>query len=365
MSNNNPPVLLLPGQPPHTAAQALIEAGYLPGMVLAAAHASGRIESVALGTDAAGTALLVDTLFPVASITKLATALAVLRLVGANRLALDDELAHHVPGATAAQPGVTLRALLCHAAGLPLDLPASAAVYSEGLDWAQLREACRRTALDQPPWERVQYSNVGYGLLAMAVEEATGQEFAAALHTLVLAPLGIEGYLGAQPARPPALLADVRGAHAGTALEPFNSPFYRSLALPWAGLVTTAAGALALVRAFAGIPGDFLHPLVRREAASDQTRSLSGGFIPPLRWSPCPWGLGPELRGQKQPHWVPAATPASFGHSGQSGALAWFEPTSGIAWVILGARTADAGWLLRRSGTVSAAILARGEQGAE
>ncbi|GMA87133.1 hypothetical protein GCM10025868_23830 [Angustibacter aerolatus] len=37
---------------------------------------------------------------------------------------------------------------------------------------------------------------------------------------------------------------------------------------------------------------------------------------------PCPWGLGPEVRGHKQPHWTGAAnTPATFGHFGQSGEL--------------------------------------------
>jgi CubicO group peptidase (beta-lactamase class C family) len=360
MSNQKTLAPVLLAHQAQTAALELIDAGHVPGLVLAVARGSGPVETLVLGADAAGRALEADTLFPVASITKLATALAVLRLIDSNRLGLDDELAHVVPGAAAAQPGVTIRTLLCHTSGLPLDVPTSAAPYAEGLDWGKLREACLHTALDEPPWNRVQYSNVGYGLLALVVEEVTGQEFAAALRQLVLEPLGVEAYLGAEPPRSPALLADARGAHAGTPLEPFNSRFYRSLALPWAGLVTTAAGALALVRAFAGYPGDFLTPALRDEAISDQTRGLGGGFIPPLRWSPCPWGLGPEVRGAKQPHWVPAATPASFGHSGQSGALAWFEPATGVAWALLGTRTADGGWLLRRSGTVSAALLAAG-----
>ena len=33
--------------------------------------------------------------------------------------------------------------------------------------------------------------------------------------------------------------------HTGTHLDPYNSPFWRSLALPWGGLLTTATGALA------------------------------------------------------------------------------------------------------------------------
>lgn len=340
-----------------SAARELIDTGVVPGLVLAAER-GGAPSIVALGADAAGRPLDAASLFPVASITKMATALAALRLADQGALGLDDELAEHLPRAAAAQPGVTIRTLLCHTSGLPLDVAPSAAPYAEGLSWERLGAACMATALDEPPWARVQYSNVGYGLLALTVEAATGRPFAEALRDTVLAPLGIEGYLGDEPPRAPALLADVRGSSAGTEREPFNSRFYRSLALPWAGLVTSAAGALAIVRAFLGEPAGFLSPALRQAATADQTGGLSGGFIAPLRWSPCPWGLGPEVRGAKRPHWVPeSAGPESFGHSGASGALAWAAPSSGIAWCILGARSADSGWLLRRSGAISEAIL--------
>ncbi|MHB1161589.1 MAG: serine hydrolase domain-containing protein, partial [Chloroflexota bacterium] len=217
-----------------------------------------------------------------------------------------------------------------------------------------------RTALRHPPLTRVQYSNVGYGLLAVAVERRTGQPFPAALRSLVLEPLRIEGYLGEQPPRPPALLEGVKGSHAGSSLEPFNSPFWRSLAMPWAGLVTTASGALALVRAFLEPPAGFLTPELAAEATRNQVGDLAGGFVPPLIWSRSPWGLGPELRDEKKPHWVPAppvVSPDSFGHSGASGCIAWADPSSRVAWAILGTRTADGGWLLRRGPALAEAIL--------
>jgi CubicO group peptidase (beta-lactamase class C family) len=346
------------------AAEELVAAGHVPGVVVAVARPGALPAAIAHGVDGTGAALEADTLFPVASITKLATALAALRLVDQGGAALDDELGRHLggaPGVHAARPEVTLRSLLCHTAGLPLDVPAQPARYEAGLDWARLADACLQTPLEAEPWTRVQYSNVGYGLLALVVERLTGKGFAEALGELVLAPLGVEGYLGQEPPRPPVTLADVRGEHSGTELEPFNSRFWRSLALPWAGLVTTAAGALALVRAF--LPGsELLSDELRAAAVGDQTRGLAGGFVPPLRWAPCPWGLGPDLRGQKKPHWVPQdIAPESFGHSGASGALAWADPASGAAWAILGARTADGGWLLRRSGGVSQAVVAEGQ----
>jgi beta-lactamase class C len=122
--------------------------------------------------------------------------------------------------------------------------------------------------------------------------------------------------------------------------------------------VTTAEGALALIRAFQGYPAAFLRPETCAEATRDQTGGLAGGLVEPLYWSHCPWGLGPELRGDKMPHWAPAqAGPGSYGHSGASGCLAWAVPAPGVAWAMLGTRTADSGWLLRRAPSIGAAIV--------
>jgi CubicO group peptidase (beta-lactamase class C family) len=45
------------------------------------------------------------------------------------------------------------------------------------------------------------------------------------------------------------------------------------------------------------------------------------GIVPGFgRFTPCPWGLGPEVRGDKQ-HWMGDWPASSFGHFGKSGAL--------------------------------------------
>jgi beta-lactamase class C len=335
--------LMMPALTPDTlvAIQTLVAEHRLPGLLLAASRGAEQPAIHALGCDADGCALAADSLFPVASVTKLATALAVLRLVASRHLGLADPLAAHLPEAAAAVEGVTLRTLLCHTSGLPNDVAPELAPYAHGLNWAQLSRACLATALVRPPHTRVTYSNVDFGLLALVVERCTRLPFATALTALVLDPLQIEGALGVEPPQPPARVAGNLGEHGGTDQEPFNSPFWRSLALPWAGLVTNAGGALALVRAFAGYPAGFLPPELRAAAVSDQTGGLPGGFTGYMEWQPCPWGLGAELLGAKSPHMVtPGASPASFGHSGYSGCLAWCDPLAadgeGVAFTILG-----------------------------
>lgn len=337
----------------------------VPGLVLAAARGAAAPELLAVGTDRDGRILTSDTLFPVASITKLATSLCVLRLVDNGALSLDEPLVRYLPDAVAAeQPRVTLRSLLGHTSGLAIDLAPGEAPYGPGLDWPALGRACLRAPIEAPPGTRVQYSNVGYGLLALAVERVVRRAFREVLRELVVEPLGVEAYLGDEPPRPPARHADVRGSSAGTDVEVYGTPFWRGLAVPWGGMVATVGAALAFLRAFTGWPVDLLRPETRRAATSSQTGDLAGGFLPPLAWSRGLWGLGPELRGDKSPHWAPAsASPASFGHAGASGAFAWYDPAVDLAWALVGTRTAENGWLLRRGAAIGAALLAAADAG--
>ncbi|MEO0495424.1 MAG: serine hydrolase domain-containing protein [Actinomycetota bacterium] len=51
---------------------------------------------------------------------------------------------------------------------------------------------------------------------------------------------------------------------------------------------------------------------------------------------PNPWGIGPEIRGAKDPHWTaPNNSTRTYGHFGQSGTMLWIDPTVGVAAVAL------------------------------
>ena len=64
--------------------------------------------------------------------------------------------------------------------------------------------------------------------------------------------------------------------------------------------------------------------------ATQPHRGHLSGVLPGFgRHDPNPWGLGPEIRGEKSPHWTaPENSPATFGHFGQSGTMLWIDPVA-------------------------------------
>ena len=106
------------------------------------------------------------------------------------------------------------------------------------------------------------------------------------------------------------------------------------------------------------MPHGFLSASLRAEATRNQTGDLPGGYGGRFDYLHASWGLGVDLRGDKQPHWTPAtASPDTFGHAGASGCVTWYDPQANVAWAILGTRTADNGWLVRGAPKIAAAIL--------
>jgi CubicO group peptidase (beta-lactamase class C family) len=80
---------------------------------------------------------------------------------------------------------------------------------------------------------------------------------------------------------------------------------------------------------------------LRPDAISRETRNyLIAPYAPQLsgivpgfgRFTPCPWGLGPEVQGEKH-HWMGDWPSASFGHFGQSGSLFLLNADEQIAVV--------------------------------
>ena len=181
------------------------------------------------------------------------------------------------------QDRCTVRHLLCHAGGYSFD----------GVN-----------PITSPERKRI-YSNTGIELLADHVAERAGMAFADFLNEAVCVPLGLTA----------------------TALEG-----------------SAAKDVISNVDDCAKFAAELRRPTLLakgtvREMVTVQFPQLEG-VVPGLgRFDPCPWGLGPEIRGTKTPHWTaPHGSAATWGHFGGTGTFLWVDPVADVACVMLANR---------------------------
>jgi CubicO group peptidase (beta-lactamase class C family) len=170
----------------------------VPGIAIAVAHRGRVVLSRAYGLADVerGAALTTDHVFRVASHSKMFTATAVMQLVEQGRLSLDERAGDRLawlPAGPGQAGRATVRQLLSHSAGLIRD-------GEDGGFWQverdfpsadELRETLVATPLVVLPNERFKYSNIGYGLLGLLIEAATGEPYNAYVRRSVVDRLGL------------------------------------------------------------------------------------------------------------------------------------------------------------------------------
>ncbi|HEU5099775.1 MAG TPA: serine hydrolase domain-containing protein [Roseiflexaceae bacterium] len=142
-----------------------------------------------------GLALAPDTIFSIASISKLFVATVALQLVQEGWLSLDQTVERWLPGMIAHGDRIAVRHLMNHTSGLPDYLDesfAEAALADRGRVWAPHELVAsaleRRSATAVGRWR---YSNTNYVLLGMIVEQVTHNSLARELHQRIIDPLGL------------------------------------------------------------------------------------------------------------------------------------------------------------------------------
>jgi CubicO group peptidase (beta-lactamase class C family) len=169
----------------------------IPGASIALVRDGQIVYSAAYGeaNQKSGQKMTVGMPMRVQSISKSVTAWAVLKLAEEGKLNLEDPVETYLKGwklpASDYPPnGVTIKRLLCHTAGMPLgDV---FALYSPDEAMPSLKESLTHSAiLFQIPGKGFSYSNVGYNLLELMIEEVTGRDFAEYMKNEILYPLGM------------------------------------------------------------------------------------------------------------------------------------------------------------------------------
>jgi CubicO group peptidase (beta-lactamase class C family) len=250
------------------------QAGSRAGSALALVASWPASDPAAGVTDAAATiaqAGAVDRRHAWASVTKLVTALCVLRLSDDGKLSLDEP---------AGPPGSTVRHLLAHASGLGF----------EGGD-----------VLARPGRRRI-YSNAGFDLLGALVSERTGLAFAQCAANAVFAPLAMSH-------------SAIEGTPSAGGVGPLVDLLRLGRELLDPTIVSPAAFAAATNVAFPGLDG--VLPGFGRHNPND----WGLGFD--IRDNKLPHWTGRSN------------SASTFGHFGQSGSFLWVDPSVGLACAAL------------------------------
>ncbi|HHT68172.1 MAG TPA: beta-lactamase family protein [Firmicutes bacterium] len=140
-----------------------------------------------------GRYLTADTPMSVQSITKSIVAWGIAKLAEQGLIDLDVPLSHYLaewdfPQSDNGTEGITIRNLLNHTSGMPLGDFTD--VYSPGEEMPSLRSKLTEEAvLLRKPGVGFSYSNVGYHLLELLIEEVTGRDFVDYMYSEVFLPL--------------------------------------------------------------------------------------------------------------------------------------------------------------------------------
>lgn len=172
-----------------------LPASAAPGLAYARID-HGEVSARGFGERVKGTAedVTSDTPFPIGSVTKSFTALAIMQLLEAGKLSLEDPVSKHLP-AFAGEPAskVTLRQLLNHTSGFSTiqgnSLHVDADVAQLGL--IEYANILAHVAPLHAPGTIWQYSNLNYQILGAVIECASGQSYASYIEANIFKPLGM------------------------------------------------------------------------------------------------------------------------------------------------------------------------------
>jgi CubicO group peptidase (beta-lactamase class C family) len=131
--------------------------------------------------------------FRICSITKQFTAVAILQLVEAGKVRLEDPITKYLPDFTTSGAPVTVAQLLTHTAGVPSvgSVAEWSKVWRTDMSVADLLSQGKNKPLDFPPGTDFRYSNTGYVLLGAVIEKVSGQRYAEYVQTHLFAPAGM------------------------------------------------------------------------------------------------------------------------------------------------------------------------------
>jgi len=140
--------------------------------------------------------LTIESIVMAHSISKSVTAWGVMKLVEEGQVRLDDPLSKYLdtwtmPESEFSVQKVTVRRLLSNSAGVPLGKLGVHYAFSDSIPSLTESLSDDEVRLIQQPGTAFVYSNSGYALLELLIQEVTGMDFTEYMENQILIPLGM------------------------------------------------------------------------------------------------------------------------------------------------------------------------------
>ncbi len=281
------------------------------------------------------------TIYDVASLTKMFTATAALRLLDAGELALEQPAAHYLPTLKTQQ--VTIRHLLTHTSCLALRLSTLRHLPPDAL-----RAAIHAVEPAQPPGSETAYVNINSFLLGDVVAHICGEPLDSIINELILEPLDMYFTCFCPPPMlrvriaPTEIDEEWRGGLVHGTVNDESTHALGGVA-GHAGIFSTVADLWRFLNMWlhqgATPHGEhLLRPETVAAATTIQTEGIPGmqDFNPIAPGAPLHAGLGWML---ERPNFMGDAPAGTYGHTGFTGPVIINVPEQQLALVLLSNRT--------------------------
>lgn len=131
------------------------------------------------------------TLYRIASISKLFTAISIMQLVEAEKVNLDDNVSKYLPWLKSKNK-ITLRQLLTHSSGINRDGDTPHWINDNFPEIEKIKKHVSEGAITYDPIEKFKYSNLGYTLLGKIIEEVTKTSYKEYVEKNILQKIGLK-----------------------------------------------------------------------------------------------------------------------------------------------------------------------------
>ncbi len=324
-------------------ANAWVKDGIHHGLVILAARkgviflheAIGR-----LGLDDESPVIKLDTIFPIASLTKPFTATATMILVEEGLLGLNRPVVDYIPELQGeGKSRILVRHLLTHSSGLneddvleqaksempDLDEPSLIRWLVENLD--KHIALIAKTPLREAPDTTMMYADTNFELLGKLIKRVSGRNLAEFVNKRIFIPLGMKDSFFIVPKE----IHDRIVRRPATALFGEAARYFMPLPSGSAGLYSTARDAAIFGQMFLnqGRYGGskILSPASIKAMTRDQLPGMGARFREE-DYTHAGWGLGWSINRHFKGavYGEPMLSSSAFGHGGAGGVFLWVDP---------------------------------------